>query len=120
LIILESYSLYMTGKGTFYSLHPFTKLRGVLAIANLVFLGPGGPEKIILIGLLVFLIALWAGLLLPSLKDTINLLFPLEATLLDKALMAFWILLVMLEDGPAIGMTKINQYFTKKILVVPS
>ncbi|PKO08378.1 MAG: hypothetical protein CVU40_15690 [Chloroflexi bacterium HGW-Chloroflexi-2] len=75
--MFEPHSLYITGKGTFYSLHPLTKLSGVLAVALLVFLGPGETEKIILIGLLIFLTAVWAGLLLPSIKTTIKLLLPL-------------------------------------------
>lgn len=75
--MFEPHSLYITGKGFFYSLHPFTKLSGVVAVALLVFLGPGEAEKIILIGLLLFFIAVWASLLLPSIKTTIKLLFPL-------------------------------------------
>lgn len=75
--MFEPHSLYIAGKGTFYSLHPFTKLSGVLAVALLVFLGPGESEKIILIGLFLIIIAAWAGLLFPSIKTTIKLLLPL-------------------------------------------
>lgn len=75
--MFEPHSLYITGTGTFYSLHPFTKLSGVLAVALLAFLGPGDAEKIILLALLIVFIAVWAGLLLPSIKTTIKLLLPL-------------------------------------------
>lgn len=46
-------------------------------MALIVFLGPGEAEKIILIGLLLFIIAVWADLLLPSIKTTVKLLLPL-------------------------------------------
>jgi len=80
--MFEPHSLYIAGKGTFYSLHPFTKLSGVLAVTLLVFLGPGEAEKLILIGLVIFCIAGWAGLLIPSIKTTIKLLSPLLLVLL--------------------------------------
>ena len=80
--MFEPHSLYIPGKSYIYSLHPFTKLSGVIAIALMVFLGPGEVTKLVVLGLTILFLAVWSNLLLPVLKTGIKLVLPLFIVLI--------------------------------------